>query len=60
MGAGAGAAGRAAPRAARPRTARLDRADGDALAALVGDGCELLVDVVAYDAGHARQLTSLA
>ncbi|MFI9424556.1 NAD-dependent epimerase/dehydratase family protein [Streptomyces achromogenes] len=42
------------------RTARLDRADGDALAALVGDGCELLVDVVAYDAGHARQLTSLA
>ncbi|GAA2226253.1 NAD(P)H-binding protein [Streptomyces nogalater] len=42
------------------RTARLDRADGDALAALVGDGCELLVDVVAYDAGHARQVTSLA
>ncbi|MFF5470559.1 NAD-dependent epimerase/dehydratase family protein [Streptomyces achromogenes] len=42
------------------RTARLDRADGDALAALVGDGCELVVDVVAYDAGHARQLTSLA
>ncbi|WP_220212751.1 NAD(P)-dependent oxidoreductase [Streptomyces sp. WELS2] len=42
------------------RTARLDRADDDALAALVGDGCELLVDVVAYDAGHARQLTSLA
>ncbi|WP_318204757.1 NAD-dependent epimerase/dehydratase family protein [Streptomyces sp. SCL15-4] len=42
------------------QTARLDRADGDALAALVGDGCELLVDVVAYDAGHGRQLTSLA
>ncbi|MFF4710941.1 NAD-dependent epimerase/dehydratase family protein [Streptomyces eurythermus] len=42
------------------RTARLDRSDGEALAALVGDGCELLVDVVAYDAGHARQLTSLA
>jgi nucleoside-diphosphate-sugar epimerase len=41
------------------RTARLDRTDGDALAALVGDGCELLVDLVAYDAGHARQVTSL-
>ncbi|MEU7411082.1 MULTISPECIES: NAD-dependent epimerase/dehydratase family protein [Streptomyces] len=42
------------------RTARLDRADGAALARLVGDGCDLLVDVVAYDAAHARQLTGLA
>lgn len=31
-----------------------------ALAALVGDGCDLLVDMVAYDAGHARQVTGLA
>ncbi|MEU6671892.1 NAD(P)-dependent oxidoreductase [Streptomyces sp. NPDC046727] len=42
------------------RTVRLDRADGAALAAVVGDGCDLVVDVVAYDAGHARQLTGLA
>ncbi|QHA09494.1 NAD-dependent epimerase/dehydratase family protein [Streptomyces broussonetiae] len=42
------------------RTVRLDRSEGTALAALVGDGCDLLVDLVAYDAGHARQLTSLA
>ncbi|MBY8842615.1 NAD(P)H-binding protein [Streptomyces sp. SP2-10] len=42
------------------RTVRLDRADDAALARVVGDGCDLLVDVVAYDAGHARQLTGLA
>ncbi|MFI9248962.1 NAD-dependent epimerase/dehydratase family protein [Streptomyces sp. NPDC053069] len=42
------------------RTVRLDRADDTALAAVVGDGCDLLVDMVAYDASHARQLTSLA
>ncbi|MGW1051932.1 NAD-dependent epimerase/dehydratase family protein [Streptomyces sp. NPDC002521] len=42
------------------RTVRLDRSDDAALAALVGDGCDLLVDMVAYDAVHARQLTSLA
>ncbi|MET9012436.1 NAD-dependent epimerase/dehydratase family protein [Streptomyces olivaceoviridis] len=42
------------------RTVRLDRAEGTALAAVVGDGCDLLVDVVAYDAGHARQVTGLA
>ncbi|MEV6833442.1 NAD(P)-dependent oxidoreductase [Streptomyces sp. NPDC051133] len=42
------------------RTVRLDRADDAALAALVGDGCDLLLDVVAYDAAHARQLTALA
>ncbi|QTD97060.1 short chain dehydrogenase [Streptomyces cyanogenus] len=41
------------------RTVRLDRADDAALAAVVGDGCDLVVDVVAYDAGHARQLTGL-
>ncbi|MEU2713150.1 NAD(P)-dependent oxidoreductase [Streptomyces sp. NPDC007205] len=42
------------------RTVRLDRTDEAALAAVVGDGCDLLVDMVAYDGAHARQLTSLA
>ncbi|MGW4438198.1 NAD-dependent epimerase/dehydratase family protein [Streptomyces sp. NPDC004596] len=42
------------------RVVRLDRSDDGAVAAAVGDGCDLVVDVVAYDASHARQLTSLA
>ncbi|MFI6206056.1 NAD-dependent epimerase/dehydratase family protein [Streptomyces sp. NPDC051041] len=42
------------------RVARADREDDAALAAVVGDGCEVLVDVVAFSAAHARQLTSLA
>ncbi|MFE1884498.1 NAD-dependent epimerase/dehydratase family protein [Streptomyces diastatochromogenes] len=42
------------------RAVRLDRSDDGALAAVVGDGCDLVVDMVAYDAGHARQLTALA
>ncbi|WP_229821304.1 MULTISPECIES: NAD-dependent epimerase/dehydratase family protein [Streptomyces] len=42
------------------RTVRLDREDDAALAAVVGDGCDLVVDVVAHGARHARQLTSLA
>ena len=42
------------------RTARADRADDAALAAAVGDGCEVLVDMVAYGPAHARQLVSLA
>ncbi len=42
------------------RAVRLDRADGAALAEVVGDGCDLVVDMVAHDAGHARQLTGLA
>lgn len=42
------------------RTVRLDRADDTALAAVVGDGCDLLVGMVACDAGHARQVTALA
>ncbi|MFI9804054.1 NAD-dependent epimerase/dehydratase family protein [Streptomyces sp. NPDC052301] len=42
------------------RAVRLDRSDDAALAAVVGDGCDLLVDMVAYDAVHARQLTDLA
>ncbi|MES5823816.1 NAD(P)-dependent oxidoreductase [Streptomyces sp. RG80] len=42
------------------RVVRADREDDAALATAVGDGCEVVVDVVAYGAGHARQLTSLA
>ncbi|MFJ5265339.1 NAD-dependent epimerase/dehydratase family protein [Streptomyces sp. NPDC088387] len=42
------------------RAVRLDRDDDAALAALVGDGCDVVVDVVAYGARHARQLTGLA
>ncbi|NBE54730.1 NAD-dependent epimerase/dehydratase family protein [Streptomyces sp. YC537] len=42
------------------RTARLDREDDAALAALIGDGVDLVVDVVAYEVRHARQLTALA
>ncbi|MFI1483886.1 NAD-dependent epimerase/dehydratase family protein [Streptomyces sp. NPDC020747] len=42
------------------RTARADRADDLALADAVGDGCDVLVDMVAYGPEHARQLTKLA
>ncbi|MER6526473.1 NAD-dependent epimerase/dehydratase family protein [Streptomyces sp. NPDC001508] len=42
------------------RTVRLDRADDAALAAAVGEGCDLVVDMVAYGQEHARQLTALA
>jgi nucleoside-diphosphate-sugar epimerase len=42
------------------RVARADRQDDAALAAAVGDGCDVLVDMVAYGPEHARQLTSLA
>ncbi|MCF1643740.1 NAD-dependent epimerase/dehydratase family protein [Streptomyces indiaensis] len=42
------------------RTRRLDREDDAALTALIGDGCDLVVDLVAYSARHARQLTGLA
>ncbi|MDL5200164.1 NAD-dependent epimerase/dehydratase family protein [Streptomyces sp. ALI-76-A] len=42
------------------RVARADREDEAALAAAVGDGCEVLVDMVAYGPGHARQLLSLS
>ncbi|MFF9815691.1 NAD-dependent epimerase/dehydratase family protein [Streptomyces sp. NPDC014006] len=42
------------------RPSRLDREDDGALASAVGDGCELVVDLVAYGARHARQLTALA
>ena len=42
------------------RTVRVDRADDAALAAALGDGCDVLLDCVAYDASHAQQLLSLA
>jgi nucleoside-diphosphate-sugar epimerase len=41
------------------RAVRADREDDAALAAAVGDGCDVLVDMVAYGPGHARQLISL-
>jgi nucleoside-diphosphate-sugar epimerase len=42
------------------RVVRADREDDAALSAAVGDGCDVLVDMVAFGAGHARQLVSLA
>ncbi|TQE35055.1 NAD(P)-dependent oxidoreductase [Streptomyces ipomoeae] len=42
------------------RVARADRADDAALSAAIGDGCDVLVDMVAYGPEHARQLTGLA
>ncbi|MEW2546171.1 NAD(P)-dependent oxidoreductase [Streptomyces sp. NPDC047002] len=42
------------------RAAALDRADDAALAAAVGDGCDVVVDLVAYDEEHAGQLAALA
>ncbi|KMS78622.1 reductase [Streptomyces leeuwenhoekii] len=42
------------------RVVRADREDDAALAAAVGDGCDVVVDVVAFGPRHARQLTSLA
>ncbi|WP_230395269.1 NAD-dependent epimerase/dehydratase family protein [Plantactinospora alkalitolerans] len=38
----------------------LDREDDAGLAVALGDGCDVLVDTVAYDARHARQLLGLA
>ncbi|WP_406098874.1 NAD-dependent epimerase/dehydratase family protein [Streptomyces sp. NBC_01013] len=42
------------------RTAALDRDEDGALAAALGEGCDVLVDMVAYGEGHARQLRALA
>jgi nucleoside-diphosphate-sugar epimerase len=47
------------PAALGVRSVHLDREEPDALATALGDGCELLVDVVAYGEGHARQLLGL-
>ncbi|MFJ1916814.1 NAD-dependent epimerase/dehydratase family protein [Streptomyces sp. NPDC088147] len=42
------------------RAVRLDREDDAALAAVVGDGCDVVVDMVAFGRAHAHQLTGLA
>ncbi|MEV8309580.1 NAD-dependent epimerase/dehydratase family protein [Streptomyces flavidovirens] len=42
------------------RTVALDRGDDAALAAALGDGCDVLVDMVAMEERHAAQLTGLA
>ncbi|WP_328908826.1 NAD-dependent epimerase/dehydratase family protein [Streptomyces sp. NBC_00234] len=42
------------------RSVRLDRDEEGALTAALGEGCDVLVDMVAYDGAHARQLTGLA
>ncbi|MFF9036233.1 NAD-dependent epimerase/dehydratase family protein [Streptomyces sp. NPDC014892] len=42
------------------RTVSADRGDDAALSAAIGDGCDVLVDVVAYGPEHARQLLSSA
>ncbi|MFG3346391.1 NAD-dependent epimerase/dehydratase family protein [Streptomyces sp. NPDC048018] len=45
---------------AEVRSVAVDRDEDGALAAALGTGTDVLVDVVAYDAGHGRQLTGLA
>jgi nucleoside-diphosphate-sugar epimerase len=42
------------------RVERVDRGDDTALATAIGDGCDVVVDMVAYGPEHARQLTALA
>ncbi|MZD10675.1 NAD-dependent epimerase/dehydratase family protein [Streptomyces sp. SID5785] len=42
------------------RAVALDRDDDAALAALVGDGVDLVVDMVAFEPRHGRQLAALA
>ncbi|MFI5523623.1 NAD-dependent epimerase/dehydratase family protein [Streptomyces platensis] len=46
------------PGEVRPVT--MDREDDAALARLIGEGCDVLLDCVAYNAAHADQLTALA
>lgn len=46
------------PEAVRAEAA--DRSDDAALAAVIGDGCDVVVDMVAYGTEHARQLANLA
>ncbi|MFI9583332.1 NAD-dependent epimerase/dehydratase family protein [Streptomyces sp. NPDC052236] len=45
---------------AKVRTVSADREDDAALAAALGDGCDVLVDMVAYGQNHARQLRGFA
>ncbi|MER7792476.1 NAD-dependent epimerase/dehydratase family protein [Streptomyces sp. NPDC097640] len=42
------------------RAVTMDREDDAALAAALGDGCDVLLDCVAYGSRHARQLLGLA
>ncbi|MFD8727036.1 NAD-dependent epimerase/dehydratase family protein [Streptomyces sp. NPDC059611] len=42
------------------RTLALDRDEEGALEKALGEGCDVLVDLVAFDGTHARQLASLA
>ncbi|MEV0095446.1 NAD-dependent epimerase/dehydratase family protein [Streptomyces sp. NPDC050738] len=42
------------------RTVAVDRDEEGALAAAVGEGCDVLVDMVAYGKQHAQQLAGLA
>lgn len=42
------------------RHVSVDRADDAALAGAVGEGCDVLVDMVAFGPGHARQLGALS
>ncbi|MFE5483082.1 NAD-dependent epimerase/dehydratase family protein [Streptomyces sp. NPDC056527] len=42
------------------RSVAVDRNEEGALAAALGDGCDVLVDIVAYDGAHGRQVTGLA
>ncbi|MET9926115.1 MULTISPECIES: NAD-dependent epimerase/dehydratase family protein [unclassified Streptomyces] len=42
------------------RAQALDRDEEGALEKALGDGCDVLVDMVAFDGAHARQLTGLA
>ncbi|WP_406150948.1 NAD-dependent epimerase/dehydratase family protein [Streptomyces sp. NBC_01012] len=42
------------------RAVALDREEEGALEAALGDGCDLLVDMVAFGQGHAAQLAGLA
>ncbi|MFI8965862.1 NAD-dependent epimerase/dehydratase family protein [Streptomyces sp. NPDC053493] len=45
---------------AEVRSVAVDRDEDGALARALGAGTDVLVDIVAYDAGHGRQLTGLA
>ncbi|WNF25798.1 NAD-dependent epimerase/dehydratase family protein [Streptomyces sp. C11-1] len=42
------------------RAVALDRDEEGALGRALGDGCDVLVNMVAFDGAHARQLTGLA
>ncbi|MGR8011884.1 NAD-dependent epimerase/dehydratase family protein [Streptomyces hypolithicus] len=42
------------------RAVAVDREDDVALASALGEGCDVLVDMVAFDERHARQLAGLA